>query len=250
MNDEQLLRYSRQIMLPAIDIEGQQRLLDAKVLIVGLGGLGSPAAMYLAAAGVGELVLADFDTVELSNLQRQIIHDTASIGQPKVESAAARLRGINPDVRVHTLPMRLDDANLPALLDGIDVVLDGCDNFTTRLAVNDACVATRTPLVSGAVIRLEGQIAVFRLDRQGGPCYRCLFPVADEAAETCSETGVLAPLPGVIGSMQALEAIKLIAGGESGLDDQLLIFDALRTDWRRLRIPADPDCNCSGRDKA
>lgn len=247
MNDEQLLRYSRQIMLPAVDIEGQQRLLDAKVLIVGLGGLGSPAAMYLAAAGVGELVLADFDAVELSNLQRQIIHDTSALGQPKVESAAARLRGINPDVRIRTVPIRLDESNLPALLEGVDVVLDGCDNFTTRLAVNDACVATRTPLVSGAVIRLEGQLAVFRLDRPGGPCYRCLFPATDEAAETCSETGVLAPLPGVIGSMQALEAIKLIVGAESGLDDQLLIFDALRTEWRPLRIPADPDCLCCER---
>lgn len=246
MNDEQLLRYSRQIMLSAVDLEGQQRLLAAKALVVGLGGLGSPAAMYLAAAGVGELVLADFDTVELSNLQRQVLHDTDGLGRLKAESAAARLHAINPDVTLRPLPVRLDDDNLPALTAAVDVVLDGCDNFATRLAVNAACVRTRTPLISGAVIRLEGQLAVFRLDRPGGPCYRCLFPVGDDLAETCSETGVLAPLPGVIGSLQALEAIKLLVGAGSGLDDQLLIFDALRGDWRRLRIPADPACPCCG----
>jgi molybdopterin/thiamine biosynthesis adenylyltransferase len=246
MNDEQLLRYSRQIMLPAIDIEGQQRLLNSKALIVGLGGLGSPVAMYMAAAGVGELVLADFDTVELSNLQRQIVHDTASIGCLKVESASERLRAINPDVRITTLAAPLDADNLPELAARVDVVVDGCDNFATRLAVNAACVQTRTPLVSGAVIRLEGQLAVFRFDRPGGPCYRCLFPAADDIPETCSETGVLAALPGVIGSLQALEAIKLLAGVESGSDDTLLIFDALRGDWRRLRIPADPACCCCG----
>jgi len=246
MRDEQLLRYSRQIMLPAIDIEGQQRLLESKALIVGLGGLGSPAAMYLAAAGVGELVLADFDTVELSNLQRQIAHDTGSLGRLKVESAAERLLAINPEIKVTPLAIRLDDGNLPELTAGVDVVLDGCDNFATRLAVNAACVRTRTPLISGAVIRLEGQLAVYRLDRPGGPCYRCLFPAGDDTAETCSETGVIAPLPGVIGSLQALEAIKLLASGESGLDNQLLLFDALRTNWRRLKIPADPECPCCG----
>ncbi|HEX5514868.1 MAG TPA: molybdopterin-synthase adenylyltransferase MoeB [Gammaproteobacteria bacterium] len=244
MNDEQLLRYSRQIMLPAIDIEGQERLLNAKVLIVGLGGLGSPAALYLAAAGVGELLLADFDTVELSNLQRQIAHDTNSLGRLKVDSAADRLRAINPDVRLKPLAIQLDRDNLPALTASVDVVLDGCDNFATRLAVNAACVQTRTPLISGAAIRLEGQLAVYRLDRPGGPCYRCLFPDSPEVAETCSETGVIAPLTGVVGSLQALEAIKLLAGGKTGLDDQLLLFDALHTDWRRLRIPADPECPC------
>lgn len=248
MNDEQLLRYSRQIMLPAIDIEGQQRLLKARALIVGLGGLGSPAAMYLAAAGVGELILADFDVVELSNLQRQIVHDTPSLGRRKVESAADRLRAINPDTVIRPLHIQLNDDNLPELTAAADVVLDGCDNFATRLAVNAACVRTRTALVSGAAIRLEGQLAVYRLDRPGGPCYRCLFPAGPEedAAETCSETGVIAPLTGVIGSMQALEAIKLLASGESGLDDQLLLFDALRTDFRRLRIPTDPECPCCG----
>lgn len=250
MNDEQLLRYSRHIMLPTIDIEGQQRLLNAKALIVGLGGLGSPAAMYLAAAGVGELILADFDVVELSNLQRQIAHDTESLGRPKVESAADRLHAINPDSVIRPLNLQLNDGNLPALTATVDVVLDGCDNFATRLAVNAACVKTRTPLISGAAIRLEGQLAVYRLDRPNGPCYRCLFPAGPEEddAETCSETGVIAPLTGVIGSLQALEAVKLLASGESGLDDQLLIFDALRTDWRRLRIPADPECPCCGRE--
>lgn len=229
MNDEQLLRYSRQIMLPAIDIEGQERLLNSKALIVGLGGLGSPAALYLAAAGVGELLLADFDEVELSNLQRQIAHDTASIGHLKVESAAARLRAINPEVRITPLAIQLDASNLPELTAAVDVVLDGCDNFTTRQAVNAACVQTQTALISGAVIRLEGQLAVYRLDQPGGPCYGCLFPEGPETAETCSETGVIAPLPGVIGSLQALEAIKLLATGKTGLDDQLLLFDALQT---------------------
>lgn len=248
MNDEQLLRYSRQIMLPMIDIEGQQRLLESKALIVGLGGLGSPAAMYLAAAGVGELILADFDVVELSNLQRQIVHDTPSIGRPKVESAAARLRAINPDVIVRPLNIQLNEHNLPELTAAVDVVLDGCDNFATRLDVNAACVKTRTTLVSGAAIRMEGQLAVYRLDQPEGPCYRCLFPYTPEQdeAETCSETGVIAPLTGVIGSLQALEAIKLLASGKTGLDDQLLLFDAMSTDWRRLRIPADPECPCCG----
>lgn len=244
MNDEQLLRYSRQIMLPAIDIEGQERLLNSKALIVGLGGLGSPAALYLAAAGVGELVLADFDEVELSNLQRQIAHDTPSIGRLKVESAAERMRAINPDIRIKPLAIELDGNNLPELTASVDVVLDGCDNFPTRQAVNAACVQTRTPLISGAVIRLEGQLAVYRLDQPDSPCYSCLFPDAPEIAETCSETGVIAPLPGIIGSMQALEAIKLLASGQTGLDNQLLLFDALNSDWRRLRIPVDPACAC------
>lgn len=248
MNDEQLLRYSRQIMLPAIDIEGQQRLLGAKALIVGLGGLGSPAAMYLAAAGVGELLLADFDVVELSNLQRQIAHDMHSLGRLKVDSAADRLRAINPDTKIQAMNIQLDDTNLPELTAAVDVVLDGCDNFATRLAVNAACVQTGTPLISGAAIRLEGQLAVYRRDQQGSPCYRCLFPTGpdEEEAETCSETGIIAPLTGVIGSMQALEAIKLLATGRTGLDNQLLLFDALHTDWRRLRIPADPECPCCG----
>jgi|SRR5690625_1525749 len=248
MNDQQLLRYSRHIMLPAIDFEGQQRLLESKALIVGLGGLGSPAAMYLVAAGVGTLVLADFDHVELSNLQRQIVHDTQSLGLKKTKSAAQRLQAINPDIVIQTLDTPLDGSNLPALTASADVVLDGCDNFATRQAVNAACVQTGTPLISGAAIRSEGQLAVYRLDRDGGPCYRCLFPggSADDDQETCSETGVIGPLTGVIGSLQALEAIKLLASGESGLDDQLLLFDALRTDWRRLRIPADPGCPCCG----
>jgi len=245
LDDQQLLRYSRQIMLPQVDIEGQLRLLTSRVLIVGLGGLGSPSALYLAAAGVGELVLADFDRVELSNLQRQIIHDSASLGRPKTESAAARIAALNPDVRVRRFDRPLDEDNLAELVADVDLVLDGCDNFATRFAVNAACVTAGKPLISGAVIRMEGQIAVFRNDRPG--CYRCLFPDGDEVPETCSETGVLAPLPGVIGAMQALEAVKLLAGIEQGLSGHLLVFDALRSTWRRLKLPVDPDCPVCGR---
>ena len=242
MNDEQLLRYSRHIMLPQVDLEGQQRLLDSSALIVGLGGLGSPSALYLAAAGVGRLVLADFDEVELSNLQRQIIHSSGDIGRLKVESAAEKIRALNPDVTVEILPQRLTAENLTTAVRGVDVVLDGCDNFGTRFAVNDACAAAGKPLISGAIIRTDGQLAVFRLDRAGGPCYRCLFPETEEAALTCSETGVYAPLPGIIGSMQALEAMKLLIGGLDGLADALLVFDAQATQWRRLRLRRDPSC--------
>jgi molybdopterin/thiamine biosynthesis adenylyltransferase len=246
MNDEQLLRYSRHIMLAQIDIEGQERLLGSSALIVGLGGLGSPAALYLAAAGVGRLLLVDPDQVELSNLQRQIIHSSDDLGRAKVESAAQRLRALNPDVRIETCPIRADADWLAAQAQAVDVVLDGSDNFDTRFAVNQACVAARTPLVSGAVIRTEGQLAVFRLDRDDSPCYRCLFPAGEEAAETCSETGVFAPLPGIVGSLQALEAMKLLAGVEQGAGGRLLVFDALATQWRSLRIRRDPRCPCCG----
>jgi len=250
MDDAQLLRYSRQIMLPQIDIEGQARLLASRVLIVGLGGLGSPSALYLAAAGVGELVLADFDRVDLSNLQRQIIHQTDGIGRLKVESARERIAAINPEVRVRTFSEPLNEDNLPGLVSSVDLVIDGCDNFTTRFAVNAACVAARKPLVSGAVIRLEGQLAVFRADVPGSGCYRCLFPGGEDEAETCSETGVIAPLPGIIGSMQALEALKLLLGIEQGLSGRLLVFDALRSEWRKLKLAADPHCPVCGRPPA
>jgi molybdopterin/thiamine biosynthesis adenylyltransferase len=248
MNDEQLLRYSRQIMLPQIDVEGQSRLLGSSALIVGLGGLGSPAAMYLAAAGVGELLLAEFDQVELSNLQRQIIYASSDIGRPKSEAAVERLRGLNPDVKLETLEGRLDYERLLPALAGVDVVLDGSDNFTTRFAVNAACAAAGVPLVSGAVIRSEGQLAVFRLDQPTSPCYRCLFPEGEEARQSCSETGVLAPLPGIIGSLQALEAMKLLLGLPSGLDNKLMLFDALGSQWRTIALSQDPTCpECAGR---
>lgn len=252
MNDDQLLRYSRQIMLPGLDIEGQERLRDSRVLIVGLGGLGSPAAMYLAGGGVGTLVLADFDRVELSNLQRQIIHRSADIGRLKVDSAAAAVHALNPEVQVESVTKTLDPDNLPILVESVDLVLDGSDNFATRYAVNAACLSARRPLVSGSVIRMEGQVAVFRADRHGEPCYHCVYPDAGEAGETCSETGVLAPLPGVIGSIQAVEAMKILVGLGQPLDSRLLVVNAMTMQFRTLRLRADPSCpacSASGSDK-
>lgn len=242
MDDERLLRYSRQIMLPQIGIEGQQALTEARVLIIGLGGLGSPVAMYLAAAGVGELVLVDDDRVELSNLQRQIIHATPDIGTAKVESAAAKLADLNPDVRVETIARRLDDAQLRDRAARADAVVDGSDNFETRFAVNRACVAAKTPLISGAVIRMEGQVSVFRGHLPGRPCYRCLYGEAEELAETCSENGVLAPVAGIIGAIQATETLKLLAGLDGGLDGRLLLIDAVDMEFRRMNLREDPDC--------
>ncbi len=246
MNDQQLLRYSRQIMLPDVDIEGQEKLLAARVLIIGLGGLGSPVAMYLAAAGVGHLVLADFDTVDLSNLQRQIAHTTDRIGQTKVESAAQTLRALNPDVQITCITEVLDAASLALQISNVDVVVDCCDNFTTRFAVNAACVAAKVPLVSGAAIRLEGQVAVFDNRDPNCPCYRCLYDEDSEENTTCAANGVLSPLVGVIGSMQALEAIKLIVGFGKSLAGKLLVFDARYSQWRELKLPKDARCpTCS-----
>jgi molybdopterin/thiamine biosynthesis adenylyltransferase len=245
MNDEQLLRYSRQIMLPQVDVAGQQRLLDAHVLIIGLGGLGSPAAMYLAAAGVGSLTLADFDTVDLTNLQRQIAHGQADLGRAKVASAATTLHGLNPEVRVNVLEQRLADDALAQAVAAADVVVDASDNFATRFAINQACVAARTPLVSGAAIRLEGQITVFS-NRGDSPCYRCLYDDIPEPAASCSESGVLAPLVGIIGSMQAVETIKLLAGIGQTLAGRLLTLDAARMEWREIRYRKDPRCPVCG----
>ena len=242
MNDEQLLRYSRQIMLPQVDVAGQQRLLDATVLIIGLGGLGSPAALYLAAAGVGTLVLADHDTVELSNLQRQIIHDRHSLGRAKVDSAAARIDAVNPDTRVRTVAGKADAALLAELAADADVVLDGTDNFAARYAINDACWAAGTPLVSGAAIRMEGQVAVFDPRRPDSPCYRCLYADAADAALNCAENGVAAPLVGIIGSVQAMEAMKLLAGVGESLAGYVLYLDAARMQWRKLILPKNPHC--------
>jgi molybdopterin-synthase adenylyltransferase len=244
MNDEQLLRYSRQIMLPGLDVEGQQRLLQATVLIVGMGGLGSPVAMYLAAAGIGHLILADDDEVELSNLQRQIIHRTASLGQTKVESARDTLQTLNPDTKLTTLAKRLNESDLDRLLaEGVDLVVDACDNFSTRFMLNRACVSHAVPLVSGAAIRLEGQVAVFDTRREHSPCYQCLFKAGgDDEQMSCAHNGVLAPVVGVVGSMQALEAIKLISGLGEDLCGRLLLFDAHSSHWRELRLPRDPEC--------
>jgi adenylyltransferase/sulfurtransferase len=242
MNDDQLLRYSRHMMLPEIDYAGQECLRAARVLIVGLGGLGSPVALYLAAAGVGELVLADFDTVDLSNLQRQIAHDTPSIGALKVTSAAARINAINPEVCVHQVPEQLQENNLAQLVSGVDCVCDCSDNFALRFALNAACVQAQKPLVSGAAIRMEGQVTVFDTRRIESPCYRCLYQEEGEDALRCSDTGVLAPLVGVIGSLQAAEVIKVLVGFGAPLIGRLALFDLKRAEFRSIRFKRDPAC--------
>jgi adenylyltransferase/sulfurtransferase len=247
LDDDALLRFSRQIMLPELDVAGQETLLNARAFIVGMGGLGSPAAMYLAAAGVGSLVIADDDDVELSNLQRQIVHDTDAIGDAKVASAARTLKRLNPAVALETVSTRLDAAGLEAEARRADVVLDATDNFTSRYAINDACWATGTPLVSGAAIRWEGQIAVFDPRRPDAPCYRCLYREGSDEALNCADNGVIAPLVGIVGTCQALEAIKLLCGIGETLTGYVLYFDALHMDWRKLRLSRDPECPTCGR---
>ncbi len=247
MEDEQLLRYSRQIMLPQFDVVGQQRLVDSHVLIIGMGGLGSPVAIYLAAAGVGRLTLVDFDTVDLTNLQRQIVHATADIGRPKVESARERLLALNPEIKVEIIDRKLEGDELLEVVATADVVVDASDNFTTRFQINDACVQARKPLVSGAAIRMEGQVAVFRNERDDSPCYRCLYRDEGELAQTCSENGVLAPVVGVIGSLQATETIKLLAGMGETLAGRLMVWDAMIMEWRTLKLKKDPACPVCGR---
>lgn len=247
MNDEQLLRYSRQIMLPEVDVAGQTQLLEATVLIVGLGGLGSPAALYLAAAGVGRLILTDHDQVDLTNLQRQIIHTQNAIGESKVQSAARTLAGINPDVAVERIDSKLHGKALRDAVARSTVVLDATDNFEVRFELNQASVATAVPLVSGAAIRWEGQVAVFDPRDGESPCYRCLYAEGENGALNCSENGVVAPLVGIIGSCQALETIKLITGVGETLTGYVLYFDGKRMEWRRLRLPKDPNCPvCAG----
>jgi adenylyltransferase/sulfurtransferase len=249
MNDAQLLRYSRHILLPEIGVEGQQKLLDARALIIGAGGLGSPAAMYLAAAGVGTLALADGDAVDLTNLQRQLLHSTGSVGMPKVASGRETLARLNPETQVVSLHLRIEGEALEREVAAADVVLDCSDNFATRHAVNRACVTHRRPLVSGAAIRFDAQIAVFDLRRGDSACYACLFPENAELEETrCAVMGVFAPLTGVAGTLQAAEAIKLIAGIGESLAGRLVIFDALTTEWREVRLARDPACPvCAGR---
>ena len=246
LTDNELLRYSRQILLPQIDVDGQLRLKDSRVLIVGLGGLGAPVALYLAAAGVGELHLADFDTVDLTNLQRQIIHDSNSVGVSKVDSAIARLTAINPDVKLVAHRQALDADSLKAAVGAVDLVLDCCDNFGTREAVNAACVAAKKPLVSGAAIRLEGQLSVFDPRREESPCYHCLYGHGSEAELTCSEAGVVGPLVGLVGSLQALEALKLLAGFGQALGGRLPTRAALGSRFRELRVKRDPQCAVCG----
>lgn len=248
MDDQTLLRYSRQILLPQIDIDGQQRLLESRVLIVGLGGLGAPVALYLAAAGVGTLVLADHDQVDLTNLQRQIIHHSDSVDQLKVDSAAERVQQLNPQVVCRKIPSALAGEALHEAIAQVDLVLDCSDNFPTRQAVNAACVALGKPLVSGAAIRLEGQLSVFDPRDPLSPCYQCLYGEGDDTALSCSEAGVLGPLVGLVGSLQALEALKLLVGFGKPLVGRLLLIDALDTRFREMRVRRDPACSCcSGR---
>lgn len=242
MNDEELLRYSRQIMLPEVDVEGQEKLLNAKVLIVGLGGLGSPVAMYLAAAGIGHLVLADYDQVDLSNLQRQIAHTTNHISEHKLDSAEAMLQGLNPAVNITKLKQKLSPKQLSEQIAKVDAVVDCTDNFSTRFAINQSCVEHKVPLVSGAAIRLEGQISVFDSRDLNSPCYRCLYQEVDDENLSCAQSGVLSPVVGVIGTLQATEAIKLIVGFGETLVGRLQLFDAKAMTWREFKLKKDPHC--------
>jgi molybdopterin/thiamine biosynthesis adenylyltransferase len=243
MNDDQLLRYSRHILLPQIGIEGQQKLLESHALLIGAGGLGSPIALYLASAGVGRITICDHDTVDLTNLQRQIAHRTESIGSMKVDSARKALAAINPEVDVVALSERVGGRRLEELTADADVVLDGSDNFATRHAVNRACVRLRKPLVSGAGVRFDDQIAVFDMRSPQSPCYHCLFPEhGDNEDVRCAVMGVFAPLVGIIGAMQAAEALKLLAGIGTPLTGRLLLLDALAMEWRAMRLARDPAC--------
>ena len=247
MNDQDLLRYARHILLNELGIEGQEKLLQARVLIIGAGGLGAPASLYLAGAGVGRITLADDDVVELSNLQRQIIHTTGRLDQAKAESGKLALHALNPSVQVDAVVRRLMGSELEDAVAQSDVVLDCCDNFATRHAVNRACVLHRKPLVSGAAIRFAGQVSVYDMRDDASPCYHCLFPEADEADEvSCATTGVLGPLVGIIGSTQAAEAIKLITGMGRSLTGRLLCLDALTMQWSSIGLQRDPACPVCG----
>jgi molybdopterin-synthase adenylyltransferase len=248
MNDEQLLRYSRHILLDEIGIEGQERLLAAHVMIIGAGGLGSPAALYLAAAGVGELSLADGDIVDLTNLQRQILHRSRDVGVSKAQSGSRAMLELNPQIRINALEERLEGDRLEASVARASVVLDCSDNFATRHAVNRACVKYRVPLVSGAAIRCDAQLSVFDARTANSPCYHCLFPVSESFEETqCATLGVLSPLTGIIGSMQANEAIKLICGFGEPMIGRLLMVDARDLSFQTVRFARDPGCAvCAG----
>jgi molybdopterin-synthase adenylyltransferase len=242
MNDDQLLRYSRQMMLPEIDAAGQEKLNNARVLIIGLGGLGSPVSMYLASAGVGQLVLVDFDKVDISNLQRQIVHTTNDIDRPKIESAKEHLQAINPEIKIECIDHALDGDALLNEAEKADVIVDASDNFQTRFALNDASVKTKTPLVSGAAIRFEGQVTVFNPQDENSPCYRCLYNEDVATQETCTANGVIAPLLGIIGSIQANETLKLLMGIGETLQGKLLLLDTLHMDWNVAKLKKDPAC--------
>ena len=248
MEDQELLRYSKQIMLPQVDVEGQQKIMDATVLIVGMGGLGSPTALYLAAAGVGHLIIADFDQVELSNLQRQIIHQTKDIGNDKVNSAKNKLTELNPNIKITIANELIHTGNLPDLIKGVDIVLDGTDNFESRFEINQICVEHQKPLVSAAVVRFGGQVSVFKGYENHHPCYQCLYSVEGEDNESCIDNGVLAPVAGLVGTLQALQAIKVILDLGDQLCGSLLLIDALDLSFRKVKISKDlkcPVCNLS-----
>lgn len=249
MDDSQLLRYSRHILLEELGPDAQQKFAAAHVVLVGMGGLGTPAAQFLAAAGVGKLTLCDADHVDLTNLQRQVLYGTADVGRAKVDAAAGRIAAMNPDVRVERVPARVGAIELAPLAGAADVMLDCSDNFATRHEVNRACVAAGTPLVSGAAIRFDGQIAVFDVRDPAAPCYHCLFGEGDAIEETrCATMGVFAPLVGIVGATQAAEALKLIAGVGTSLAGRLLLLDALTMQWREMSVPRDPACPiCAGR---
>ena len=242
MDDQLLLRYSRQILLPEIDIEGQERLADSSVVVVGLGGLGSPVAMYLAAAGVGRLVLVDHDEVELSNLQRQIVHSTGDLQRKKVLSARDRLAALNPSINIETRDHKLDEEEFDLLLTTVDAVVDATDSFESRFNINRHCVRQRKPLISGAAIRFEGQVTVFDPRAGESPCYRCLYADGLDNEETCGQTGVVSPLLGIIGSVQAMETLKILIGIGRDLTGRLLLLDALTMEWQTMRFNKDPLC--------
>ena len=242
MNDQELLRYSKQVMLPQIEIEGQQKIMDSTMLIIGMGGLGSPTALYLAASGVGHIIIADFDQVELSNLQRQIIHGTSDIGDDKVNSAKTKMLEINPNIKVTIANEIVHTDNLASLIKDVDIVLDGTDNFESRFEINKACVEFQKPLVSAAVIRLEGQISVFKGYEKDQPCYQCLYSEEGNENESCVQNGVLAPVAGLVGTIQALQAIKVLLGLGDQLCGKLLLIDGLDLSFRKVKIGKDLKC--------
>ena len=246
MTDDELLRYSRHILLPDIDVAGQERLKQSRVLIVGLGGLGSPVAMYLAASGIGHLCLADFDDVDVTNLQRQVVHSQTSVGMNKAESAKQALQGLNDQITIHTINHKIQPQEWDALVQPFDVVVDCTDNFDTRFAINAACYCQQVVLVSGAAIRFEGQLTVFNPKDSLSPCYQCLYSPDMTEALSCAEAGVLSPLVGVIGSLQALEVVKWISGTGDTLVGRLVLFDAKAHQWRELKLSKDPHCAICG----
>jgi molybdopterin-synthase adenylyltransferase len=247
VNDLQLLRYSRHILLPEIDIHGQEKLARSSVLIVGAGGLGSPASLYLAASGIGKLIICDHDQVDLTNLQRQILHDTTTIGKLKSDSAKETLRRFNPEIQVISLPQRATPDLLKKEIASVDVVVDASDNFVTRHTINQACLGHQKPLISGAIVRFDGQITVFDLRQQNSPCYHCLFPISGESDDpNCAGMGVFSPLAGIIGCMQAAETIKVLLDIGETLNGRLLLLEGLTMRWRSIRLEKDPLCPACG----